>query len=206
MTMISRSAEWIALGLFAAYGLVAFGIRTWIQVRHTGDSGFRGLSGRTLSAEWWAGVLFMVAIVIGVAAPVAGLLGLPAISALDHSWVRTAGIGLTVAGIAATFVTQLAMGDNWRIGVDESDHTDLVTTGPFALARNPIFTAMIATGLGLALVVPNVIALAGWALLVVAIELQVRVVEEPYLRRLHGAAFEAYEARIGRFVPGIGRS
>jgi protein-S-isoprenylcysteine O-methyltransferase Ste14 len=38
-----------------------------------------------------------------------------------------------------------------------------------------------------------------------ALELQVRAVEEPYLIRSHGDAYRAYAARVGRFLPGIGR-
>ncbi|WP_222709264.1 hypothetical protein [Nonomuraea sp. C10] len=64
---------------------------------------------------------------------------------------------------------------------------------------------MIATAAGLAAMVPNLISLAALVLAVVAIELQVRAVEEPYLRRVHGAAYLWYAARVGRFLPGIGR-
>ena len=42
-------------------------------------------------------------------------------------------------------------------------------------------------------------------LLVAAVQLQVRVVEEPYLRRVHGRVYRGYAARVGRFVPGLGR-
>jgi protein-S-isoprenylcysteine O-methyltransferase Ste14 len=110
-----------------------------------------------------------------------------------------------VAGVVATVITQFAMGTSWRIGVDPTETTGLVTSGPFALVRNPIFTAMAVTGLGLALMVPNLIALAGALGLLVALQLQVRVVEEPYLRATHGTAYSEYTARTGRFVPGIGK-
>ena len=43
------------------------------------------------------------------------------------------------------------------------------------------------------------------ALLVTALEIQVRVVEEPYLARTHGDAYRSYAERTGRFVPGLGR-
>jgi protein-S-isoprenylcysteine O-methyltransferase Ste14 len=39
----------------------------------------------------------------------------------------------------------------------------------------------------------------------VAVELQVRVVEEPYLLAMHGSAYVSYAVRAGRFVPRIGR-
>jgi protein-S-isoprenylcysteine O-methyltransferase Ste14 len=41
--------------------------------------------------------------------------------------------------------------------------------------------------------------------LVVALELQVRVVEEPYLLRTQDEPYAAYASRVGRFVPGVGR-
>lgn len=196
--------EWLALALFVLYVLVGFGIRTAVQIRRTGDSGFRGLSGSPGSAEWWAGVLFATALVAGVLAPIAGLLGLSAISALELRPVQAAGAALATLGILGTFITQRDMGDNWRVGVDEDERTELVTSGSFAMVRNPIFAAMLVTGAGIALVVPNGIALGGWVLLLLAIELQVRVVEEPYLRRHHGEPYQRYVARVGRFLPGVG--
>jgi protein-S-isoprenylcysteine O-methyltransferase Ste14 len=85
-------------------------------------------------------------------------------------------------GLAGTLYAQLAMGESWRIGVDEGERTALVTGGPFAIVRNPIFSAMIPTSVGLTLIVPNVVALAGLTALALALEVQVRLVEEPYLR------------------------
>ena len=32
-----------------------------------------------------------------------------------------------------------------------------------------------------------------------------RLVEEPYLHRVHGTAYDRYAARTGRFLPWIGR-
>ncbi|QBX56781.1 isoprenylcysteine carboxylmethyltransferase family protein [Nocardioides seonyuensis] len=194
----------LGLGFYAVYLGVGFGLRTWVQWRRTGDSGWRGISGRFGSPEWWAGVLFTVALIAGVLGPVTALLGLDPVAALDAAPAQLLGVSAALAGIAATFATQLAMGTSWRIGVDETESTDLVTTGPFALVRNPIFTAMATTGLGLGLMVPNLVALLGFVLLLVALQLQVRVVEEPYLLRAHGQSYATYAATVGRFIPGLG--
>jgi hypothetical protein len=32
---------------------VIFGLRTWLQVRRTGSSGFHGISGKAGSLRWW---------------------------------------------------------------------------------------------------------------------------------------------------------
>lgn len=64
---------------------------------------------------------------------------------------------------------------------------------------------MLPTSLGLVLLVPNPVALAGFAALVVALEIQTRAVEEPYLLAAHGEAYRAYASRVGRFFPDVGR-
>jgi protein-S-isoprenylcysteine O-methyltransferase Ste14 len=40
--------------------------------------------------------------------------------------------------------------------------------------------------------------------MVASIEVQVRVVEEPYLLRVHGQVYRDYLATVGRFVPRLG--
>ena len=127
------------------------------------------------------------------------------ISAFDRRAAHIVGAILAVTGIAATLAAQIAMGTSWRIGVDEDERTELVTHGPFALVRNPIFSAMIPTALGLTLLVPSVVAIIGLLGLIVALELQVRRIEEPYLLRTHGAVYADYAARVGRFMPAVGR-
>lgn len=192
------------LVLFTVYFLVAFVLRTWLQVRSSGDSGFRGISGRPGSAGRWGGVLFVLALVAGVAGPLLALLGLAPIGALESSAVQTAGIAVAVGGIGTTFAAQISMGSSWRIGVDAAEMTTLVTGGAFALARNPIFTAMILTAVGLVLMTPNIVAIAGLVMLIVAIQLQVRAVEEPYLASHHDPAWHDYASRVGRFIPKVG--
>jgi protein-S-isoprenylcysteine O-methyltransferase Ste14 len=192
-----------ALVLYAVWFALAFGVRTVVALRRTGDSGWRGLSGRPLSLEWTAGVLFTVALLVGVAAPVADLAGLDPL--VESTPLTVSGVALAVVGILLTLAAQLSMGDSWRIGVDESERTDLVTDGAFSIVRNPIFSAMVVTAIGLTLMVPNVIAVTGLIALLVALELQVRGAEEPYLRTVHGNPYERYTQRVGRFVPGLGR-
>ena len=197
--------NWLALALFVSYLLIGFVLRTAIQLRRTGDAGFRGFSGRPGSAEWSAGVLFTVALVAGFLGPVAALAGTDGPTPSVDDALRWSGVAVAVLGIAGTALTQLAMGDSWRIGVEESERTELVTDGFFAVVRNPFFTATLTTGAGIALMVPNLLSLLGWALLLIAVQLQVRVVEEPHLKRQHGSAYVEYLATVGRFLPRFGQ-
>jgi len=197
---------YVALAGNAVFLVLAFGLRTVIQLRDTGDSGFRGVSGRPGSAEWLAGRLFGLALVIGVLAPILALTGaVEPLSALDEDPVHIAGIVLFLIGLGLTLVSQFQMGESWRVGVEESERTDLIESGLFGLVRNPIFSAMVLVTVGLVAMVPSVVAFAGLVALLIALELQVRIVEEPYLLRTQGEPYAAYARRVGRFVPRVGR-
>ena len=198
-------ADW-ALIFFLAYVALAFGLRSVVQRIRTGSTGFRGISGRPGSLEWSGGVLFVVALLCALAAPILDLAGvLDPISPLNGEYGHAAGGGLFFGGLAITLISQAAMGTSWRIGVDHSERTELVTDGPFAAVRNPIFTGMLFVGLGLTLLVPNIVAVVGFIALVVALQLQVRGVEEPYLLETHGQPYADYAAKTGRFLPYVGR-
>ncbi|MDC0720633.1 methyltransferase family protein [Nannocystis bainbridge] len=195
--------EVVALLMILGFYAVAFGLRTYQHLRQTGSTGFHGLSGRPGSVEWWGGALFVLGVVLSLVAPIAGLLGWVASPEVGPGQFILGG-GAVLVGIAATYAAQTAMGRSWRIGVRGEERTELVTAGPFALVRNPIFSCMLFTAAALVVVLPNAVALASFACLLLAVELQVRWVEEPYLLRVHGGKYRSYAGRVGRFVPGLG--
>jgi protein-S-isoprenylcysteine O-methyltransferase Ste14/predicted nicotinamide N-methyase len=194
---------------FAAYVLfllIAFGLRSVIHWRRTGRTGFVRPSAFMHGAERFVAILFVLALVGAGAAPLLQLAGAvtPA-AALDRPLVHGLGLALGLGGMALTLWAQLGMGDSWRVGVDAAERTALVTTGPFGIVRNPIYSAMLLATAGLALLTPNVVALGAAGALLVGLEIQVRHVEEPYLERVHGDAYRRYLGAVGRFVPGLGR-
>jgi protein-S-isoprenylcysteine O-methyltransferase Ste14 len=194
-----------ALALWVVFGVVALGGRILLQLLRTGSTGISGIGGRPGSVEWLGGVLFVCALAAGVIGARLELTDtVNPIDALDEQWVHVAGITLYSLGLIGCVAAQLAMGAAWRIGVDESEHTDLVTGGPFAIVRNPIYSGMIPLVAGLTLLAPNPVTIAAFAALVAALEIQVRLVEEPHLVRAHGAAYLEYASRVGRFVPRLG--
>jgi protein-S-isoprenylcysteine O-methyltransferase Ste14 len=193
----------LALGLYVLALVVLFGVRSWVQHRRTGSTGFRGISGTPAEPEWWGGVLFVVAMVAGLAGPALAVAGVTPVD--PPAGVPLVGLVLALTGFAATLAAQTGMGDSWRIGVDPGERTELVTTGIFAHVRNPIFTAMVTAQADVVLMVPTWVSAVALTALVAAVQLQVRAAEEPYLLVAHGAAYAHYAARTGRFVPGIGR-
>ncbi len=187
------------------FGLAIVG-RAALQYRMTGSTGLIGMKASPGSPEWIGGVLFGLAIAAGVAAPIVDLGGsVDRYDDLDSTGVHIAGIVVFAIGLAGVIVAQLAMGASWRVGVDETERTELVTSGVFSLVRNPIYTAMIAAFAGLALLVPGPVSFGSVVLILIALEMQTRLVEEPYLARVHGRAYADYAARVGRLLPGVGR-
>lgn len=204
--MSGAAASWVALILYVVGLLLAFGVRTWSHLRATGSTGFRGISGRPGSAGWWGGILFAVALALGLAAPILALTGLlPPPPLLLHPTATVVGLLVAVAGLALTLVAQSGMGLSWRIGVDESERTELVQTGIFRTVRNPIFTGMATVSAGMLLMVPTIASAAGLVCLITAVQIQVRVTEEPYLARMHGQPYATYRAHTSRFLPKLTR-
>jgi protein-S-isoprenylcysteine O-methyltransferase Ste14 len=200
--MLATLAVWMLI----AFGVLTLGVRVAIQVRRTGSTGLVGLRQGAGAVDWLSGILFVGGMAMGIASPVLVLTDvLEPISALDVDAVGVIGIVLAAAGGLAVFAAQLGMGESWRIGVSDQERTDLVTGGWFSLVRNPIYSAMILGWAGFALLVPTWLGFAAVIAVAAGLELQVRAVEEPYLRRTHGEAYRDYAARVGRFVPGVGR-
>jgi protein-S-isoprenylcysteine O-methyltransferase Ste14 len=191
--------------MLIGFGVLTVGVRVAVQVRRTGKTGLIGLR-RSGPAGWLSGILFIGGMALGVVSIDQVLRhSLDPIDAVDVGWLHVIGIALAGTGGLSVFLAQLGMGESWRIGVNEAERTDLVTSGWFSIVRNPIYTAMILGWFGLALMVPTWLGLAAVPVIAAGLELQVRAVEEPYLVRTHGDEYRGYASRVGRFVPGIGR-
>lgn len=78
----------------------------------------------------------------------------------------------------------------------------LVTTGPYAYSRNPMYLGHLIFSLGLVLVFRSPVA--AFLLFMRALYFTERVTrDEEGLRRRFGRDYEAYAARVKRWVPGL---
>ena len=117
-----------------------------------------------------------------------------------RTWITV----LTIGGAAALFFwAARTMGANWSIVARMRQGHELVTSGPFAWVRHPIYLAMLLFLLSLAAATAHERAL--WlAVPVFVIGTLIRTTrEEALLRAQFGAAYEAYAARVKRFIPGL---
>lgn len=195
ISRIMIGVKTLVLALDVTFLVLAFGLRTLGQWRRTGDTGWR--LGRPNSlAEGAARTLMFLS---------APLLVTAAFSGASHAAVWVPGVALMLVGISLAVAAQWNMGAAWRIGVDPAERTELVRDGLYRHVRNPIYSGMVLFVFGQALVTPDPWAWAAIVALFIGVELQVRAVEEPYLRATHGAPFLDWASRTGRFAPYVGR-
>jgi protein-S-isoprenylcysteine O-methyltransferase Ste14 len=132
--------------------------------------------------------------------PLPGVLGRSLVTAVVAKW---AGLVLITAGFFVFFCALHALGDAWRLGIDDRETSAgeraLVIDGIYRRARNPIYVFFNLYFWGTFLI-NGAAAFALLAALVTA-NLHCQILqEEQHLARVHGAAYEAYRARTGRYV------
>lgn len=62
---------------------------------------------------------------------------------LEIKIIRIVGLIILHLSLIWIIIAQIQMSNSWRVGIDEKNKTDLVTTGLFSICRNPIFLGMI---------------------------------------------------------------
>ena len=195
----------MALICYIVLAILIFGFRVSVQWKRTGDTGLR-VSTQVSSPIEKVATYLQILVLLGVLSIVI----LDSLNILkphfEFEIVGTVvGIALCAVGATLTMVSQYQMGKSWRIGVDESEKTELVTHGMFSTSRNPIYFGMLVVGLGFMVLVPHVFMVICFVLAFIGIDLQVRKLEEPHLKRVFGSEYLEYISRTNRYVPWVPR-
>jgi protein-S-isoprenylcysteine O-methyltransferase Ste14 len=103
-------------------------------------------------------------------------------------------------GLAIAIWARVALGTNWSGEVTLKEDHALVTNGPYAAIRHPIYTALILLFLGLAIFIASAGAWIGMALIVLSCWIKLRQ-EEALMLRQFPADYPAYMARTKRLIP-----
>jgi protein-S-isoprenylcysteine O-methyltransferase Ste14 len=112
------------------------------------------------------------------------------------AWV---GVFLCAVGLLLFLLSLVSFRRSFRVGID-TDHPDkLITTGVFALSRNPIYVAFWIILLGQFLVFPNWLVLVYLGAATWLLHRQVRR-EEAHLIQHYGREYAEYCARVRRYV------
>lgn len=111
---------------------------------------------------------------------------------------KVAGVVVTTLAFAIGGLAVIALGDSWRLGLDDQNPGKLVTTGIYAVSRNPIYLFFDLYFIGTFLINGTLVFLI-FALFTIA-NLHYQILhEERFLAAVHGAAYLAYQARTTRY-------
>jgi protein-S-isoprenylcysteine O-methyltransferase Ste14 len=113
---------------------------------------------RSVSGTWWRGAIFRAAIAMGV------VLLLRA-SLREHVWryaplvetnfgtiAASVGVAACTLGIGIAIWGRTYIGRNWGMPMSLREGHELVTTGPYAFVRHPIYTGILVAAVGTTLV------------------------------------------------------
>jgi protein-S-isoprenylcysteine O-methyltransferase Ste14 len=127
----------------------------------------------------------------------------PWIVALDFNlaaWLRWVGFAIGLLSIILTFWTEIALGRQFSPQLQLRQQHQLITSGPYAYVRHPLYTALDAFGFSLALVSANWYFVAIFMLSLVGLAFRVPK-EERMMQEQFGEAYSAYSQKTGRFLP-----
>ncbi len=175
--------------------------RMFLQYRLTGNHGLRPAHKHSHPLQIIASLLLALSAVLIFLYALGQTLGYLQVSFVPGFIQLCIGYLFYGAGLIFILIAQQQMGSAWRIGVDPDETTELITHGLFQYVRNPIYTGLFVGGLGFLMLSPAMFLLFGLLLGYIAIELFVRKVEEPYLQRQFGTAYQTWLNTTPRYFP-----
>ena len=113
------------------------------------------------------------------------------------SWVGNA---LTVAGFTFAWWARLHLGRYWSGTITLKEGHRLIRTGPYRLARHPIYTGFLSAVLGSAIVAPRGDALIGFVLIVIAILMKMRR-EEALMTQEFPDEYRQFQNEVPALIP-----
>lgn len=109
------------------------------------------------------------------------------------------GLGLCVLGVLVLLLSLLAFGRSFRVGIDVDKPGGLVTTGVFAVSRNPIYVGFFLFLVGQLLVFPNWVPLVYLGAGSWLFHRQV-LREEEFMRQHYGREYQEYCSGVRRYL------
>ena len=109
------------------------------------------------------------------------------------------GLGLCGLAIFGFILTLISFGNSFRVGIDAKTPNELVTTGMFAISRNPIYVCFLLFFIGLFLIHNNIVIAIAVVLFALTIHRQV-LREEKFLKSYYGNEYDVYCWKVRRYL------
>ncbi len=155
------------------------------------------VQGTPRSLGWWA--LLALAMLVIFPMEITDWLGGYHALASPHPESNSIGVILAAAGIACAVWARWHLGTNWGMPMSVKDEPELVTSGPYAYVRHPIYLGILMAMLGSALVGGR-----GWLILSIAAAayfLYSANAEEKIMMRRFPKQYSDYRTKTKMLVP-----
>jgi len=119
---------------------------------------------------------------------------------LTGIWSFWLGAAVTVGGLLFAVWARVHLGRNWSRSVTIKQGHELITTGPYAVVRHPIYTGILAGFLGLAIALSEVRGFVVFLLYFVVFWAKLSL-EEQWMRSQFGEKYSTYVRRSAALVP-----
>jgi len=116
--------------------------------------------------------------------------------------IKYAGVMIGLAGNVLLLWTHKALDKNFAMYVTSTKNHKLVTSGPYAIVRHPMYTAFIMIAAGFFLVSSNLFFGAFVAVMIYPLIYRMNI-EESYLSETFGETYRKYMAETKRLLPYI---
>jgi len=121
------------------------------------------------------------------------------IRAMQDGRITILGACLVVIGTAIFLACQYQLGHSYRLNLPATT-TRLVTSGLYAISRNPLYIGLYMAFLGIFLMLPNWLYLISLLFFIVNYHYKIKILEEPFLLQQFGDAYRDYCSRVRRYL------
>lgn len=115
-------------------------------------------------------------------------------------WPVYLGFVLTGAGLAFSVWARRHIGRNWSLTVTLKQDHELITSGPYAYVRHPIYSGLLLAIAGYALARGELRGLLAFALVYCSLRRKMRI-EERWMEERFGAAYAEYRRNAAALLP-----
>jgi protein-S-isoprenylcysteine O-methyltransferase Ste14 len=190
-------AFWILFG-----GLMVMQIYFAAQVRRAGERVAADRQAIEREGCWYAivraiGSLALIAFLVlyAINPPWMAVLSVPL-----PVWLRWAGVVLGTISFVLYIWSQATLGRAWSPHLQTRQKHGLITSGPYARIRHPIYLALLGFLSGIALLTANWFFIALLAVSIVVLVLRIPKEEQMMIEEF-GEEYRTYMQRTGRFLP-----
>lgn len=114
--------------------------------------------------------------------------------------IRMVGILLGMMGDIIFIISVLTMKESWRAGVSYEEKTDLITDGIYQISRNPAFLGFDLVYTGMCFMFLNPVLVVISLLAIIMFHLQIKYVEEPFLKQEFKEQYLQYYQQVNRYI------